>query len=457
VPGRRRSAAPGTPLVSGLESYTRLHRVADHGAVTVDRGLDPVTGLPVLLYRFPGDPTPGADELDHDGIWRVLDEGSEDGDGFLVTQVVEQAIALEKRPASLDDASAAAALAVVAVAAAAGVPHGDLGVHRVYRRGASVWVEGYGVPWADATPEDDVRALARSMLALGGHALSPRAVAGLEAVAGDGDPAHFERALAAPEPAPDEAGPADAEDGADVPVSEPTGVTPVRNAAPPDFDDVRIATDTPAPDAPAPDPLTPDTAAPDAATTGAAAPTPTSARREGSARVSARPSKAARATFSKRPPPDVTYRHAPDTWMPERVLTVPVEAMVGAVRDRRRVWLLAALVVAAVALVLLTTLGRPAGGSDTGVGTAGVFVLDVRLAPERHPPASLVVVSSPSGSQFTPGTVLGSVPRRVALDRDGTWQFQARFQDRRSDLVTVVIPETTAVTLTFPEVTVPGP
>jgi hypothetical protein len=54
-------------------------------------------------------------------------------------------------------------------------------------------------------------------------------------------------------------------------------------------------------------------------------------------------------------------------------------------------------------------------------------VVDVRIDPAGLPPVSLVVVESPPGSRLPPGTVVGSVPSKVLLDRDGVWRFEARF------------------------------
>jgi hypothetical protein len=76
--------------------------------------------------------------------------------------------------------------------------------------------------------------------------------------------------------------------------------------------------------------------------------------------------------------------------------------------------------------------------------------LEVAIAPNGHPPASLVVLRSPEGSRFRPGTVLGSVPGPVQLDRLGGWIVQARFIDAFSTPVELVAPFDRHIHLTFP-------
>jgi len=78
--------------------------------------------------------------------------------------------------------------------------------------------------------------------------------------------------------------------------------------------------------------------------------------------------------------------------------------------------------------------------------------IDVSVLPTNLPPVSLVVDESPEGSTFRPGTVMGSVPRKVTFDVAGTWVVHAVFRDRITDSVTVVVPDDQAITLVFPPV-----
>jgi hypothetical protein len=451
--------------VSAPDAYTRSGRFAERGDVVVDRAVDPITGLPVLVYRFAGTPVSAARSIDSDDVWRVLEHGVDDRGGYLVTDVIEGAASIEARPAALDDHGAERAFAAAAAAASRGVVHGDLGAHRLYRRGADVWIEGYGVPWTDGTPQDDARSLARSLLALRGHVLTGPAVAALQRASEDGDAAAAAKSLraagrarktdpAAREPAP----PPDARSLPDAPaqphppaspgtpLGEGATPRPQRNAASAEFDRVRVgavpdgeaatpgsgaAPGSPyvAPDFPGPAPMraAPDAVAPSPAGRAAADPGP---------------------RFSKAPPPDVTYRSgafAP----PERDGPARVAAVVASVRDRRRVWLLGLLVVAAMALALVTVMGREASPAREAIGSGGSYVVDVRVEPASLPPVSLVIVASPPGSQHAPNTVIRTVPDKVVLDREGTWQLQGRFDGRRSQIVTIAVPRDQLVVLPF--------
>jgi hypothetical protein len=76
--------------------------------------------------------------------------------------------------------------------------------------------------------------------------------------------------------------------------------------------------------------------------------------------------------------------------------------------------------------------------------------LAVTLAPSGHPPATLVVLRSPEGSLFRPGSSLGSVPGPVQLDRPCSWIVQAHFIDAFSAPVEFAAPFDRQIHLTFP-------
>lgn len=49
------------------------------------------------------------------------------------------------------------------------------------------------------------------------------------------------------------------------------------------------------------------------------------------------------------------------------------------------------------------------------------YILDALVEPDNlSPPVTLVVLGSPNGSKFTPGSSLGTVPRKIVLDQPGT-------------------------------------
>ncbi len=454
---------PGTAVMSPPKRYTRSGEPVRQGPATVVRAVDPVTGLPVRLYRFPGQPVEGAEALRHAHVLRVLEAGQDEEGGYVVAHLVDGASDVQQRPALLDDATAVAATAALAEAARQGVVHGDLGPHRLHRHGEDVWLEGYGVPWSDGSPDEDVRRLALGLGAVDGHALSPAVCIALEAATtGDtGDAASLAASVAAAAAAARRTAPTAAatgtssrrapearfddtvlevDDDAETSDSGASGsaaganVTPVPPATDAATIPVPPAVGSPrTPVPPASDTATPEPPAVDAAST----PAPPT-RDSGS--------------FRKGPPPGVTYRtgEAPATSSHGGSPGARVANQDGT--RRRRTWLLAALVVLAVVLAVVTAVARrpvppPAGAS----GPLSSFVVDVRIEPASLPPVSLVVITSPSGSRLSAGSVLGTVPRRVVFDAEGTWQVQGRFQERRSETVTFRLPQDREIVLAFPD------
>jgi hypothetical protein len=481
--------------VSRAARYASVGPFAQHGDVKVERAIDPLTGLTVLLYRFRGAPRSAAAELGPSDVWQLLDHGADDdGRAFAVTHFVKGATSLAERPAALDDAVVLRAFAVLADATARGVAHGDLGAHRVFRFRDDLAIEGYGVPWDDISPADDVRQLAGSLLSLRGHALSDGALDALAQAAEDGDAAGVCRAVAAPDAAADGAATADVELVADagLPATDPVvGAT---------ADDVDEESTVP------PRPPVGPTSAPTPTTAVERVPPPSepaAASSPGAQRPRAvvdrsvagnaddtpplRVSREARAPAPRAPSARAPAEQALDAsaWTDDPawpVTTAPRRSPLRAgspwrlpplpplsVDDKRRLVLVVLLVLGVLALVLLASLvGRSGAGATTGMSPAaaatlggrapagpatpaGVFPLEVRVHPDRLPPVALVVVSSPPGSRHIPGTTLRTVPDRVVLDQAGTWQLQGRFDTRLSQVVTVVVPRDTSVVLTFPD------
>jgi hypothetical protein len=456
------ASGPWVPLVSRLSVYTSLGAFAQHGDVKVERAIDPLTGLTVLLYRFRGTARSGAAALRSPDVWRLVDHGVDDeGRGFAVTHVVKGASSVAERPAALDDEVVLRAFAVLAEAALAGLVHGDLGAHRLIRRGDDVALEGYGVPWADITPQDDARHLAGSLLALSGHALSERALDALAQAAEDGDAAAlcrslgaYEHAEAVPAHADDlEANPAgsveDATRGADVDApddeGDPSAAAVDAEDAMDDEGEAAVAAATSARDDGAPQP----------------APAPELERprvvieRRSAAPAAADEGLVTSARRSWRFPGSVVAKGAT-----RRAITLPTTL------QGHRLLLAALLLVGLAVLLVLVNIVRsregtgsaapPAQATVTGRAPAvpvvvGVYPVDVLVAPDRLPPVALVVVASPPGSRHAPGTVLRTVPDRVILDQSGSWQLQGRIDARRSAIVTIVVPRDTSVTLSFPD------
>jgi len=81
---------------------------------------------------------------------------------------------------------------------------------------------------------------------------------------------------------------------------------------------------------------------------------------------------------------------------------------------------------------------------------ATFFPLTVNVRPTSIAQAQLVVVSSPEDSVHDAGDEMATVPARVFLDSEGTWQLRARFQDALSEVQTLTVPGPNAVTFEIP-------
>lgn len=401
-------------------------------AATCERMADPITGLPILRYRFagrpalrPGDPAPA-------GAWRVLRAAESDGRTVLDLEHATGAERVDGSPAAVDDALAEAVLACLRAASACGAAHGDLGAHRVWRRGERVWVEGFGVPWREARdPDGDARALAASLLALPGTTLSPGMRARLDAVRSTGRP----DATAASAPSPATA----------APTSPPTTPPP----APPSDASGLPPADPP----PVALPVAPAAALPAALPAAQPADPPAAPRAEPPVR--------------RGPPPGSRVRAGGIGAL--AVARAHGHGLVERAAAHRRPMAVALLLGAALWWGLATwgsgsplrqdaapRLATPPLAAGAGP-TVAAYAIRVRLEPPGHPPASLVVLSSPPGSRWSAGQVIGTVPSVVTLDREGAWRFEARFAGRRSEPADAFLPFDRDVALVFPTPAPAGP
>lgn len=351
-------------------------------SVQRERVIDPVTGLAILRYRFHGQPRLQPQQEVPPGVWRVLRVQEGDPRHTLDTETVGNALALQGRAASLDDAMLERVLDILSGIRALGLTHGDLGVHRVYTRGDGLWLEGYGVPWrADADADQDVIDLARSLLDLPGTSLSAKGRRRLAAVIATGDPQASAKHL--------------------TPGSEAKLLKSREPKASP-------------------------------------------------------PVTAAKASFIKAPPPGSTFRSG-ETRPMEQVQN-EVAAVVGRTvvspEARRRQLMVIALVVGVIALASLSVVAQRRQTPvepPVSVPLSGGLLVNVQVQPAGMPPVSLVVLESPQGSRLGAGSVVGTIPNRVLLDRAGVWRFEARFRDLRSAQARIILPEQRELVLVFPE------
>lgn len=385
---------------------------ADVSRVEQERVTDPVTGLPVMRYRFAGPPSLHPGMAAPAGAWRVLRVDERDGRTTLDLEMATGAEPLDDHPAAIDDAVVEAAMATLRLARACGAVHGDLGPRRVWRRGARVWIEGYGVRWRDdAAAASDARDLASGLLRLPGTRLSAAARARLAAVAAAGD--------------------VDA-------TAATAGTPPVAAAAPP---------------GPAEDAATPRVVR---------GPPPGSRMRRGGTGVVALAARVAeqwwwgtsaagaallgRLTRSQRRLPGRE---------PPAVAGIAAEEAPAGLRPEVRLRLAIVLAIASAAWVGLVSWSERAAPSAHPPATLTGHVVDVTVVPAGQPPVGLVVVASPPGSSLAVGTVIASVPGKVWLDLDGRWSFEARFGERRSPTVDMIAPFERTLQLAFPSPAAP--
>lgn len=111
-------------------------------------------------------------------------------------------------------------------------------------------------------------------------------------------------------------------------------------------------------------------------------------------------------------------------------------------------YVLAAVPLVIIAIVLIIR-NAPSGGAPVGPNIAHLVEIDVE--PSGLPPVRLVVDSAPKQSGIEPGTVLGSIPRRVVFSHRGDWVVHGEYTDQQSLPVTLHIPDDRHVTIVFPD------
>lgn len=464
------------------------------------RGVDPLTGLAVLIYTFPGGPTASVGRVESENIPGILVSSFDDAVGQVVT-----AYSPHYRPIAqegdLDDGMVVEVLRAVRDAAHAGVVHGDLRPERLLQAQGHVLIEGYGVPWHpvdhDATAPEvagggeptlpaDVYAIASTLLTLGGDRISTAVRRTLRtALATDPDDRPTASALftmvrsasgdtvAGPSRSFDEltlptGGPSDEPDGGSPNAGQPNDATAERrslSATRSDFElDLEFVLDTsampPADTAPRPDTPAlgrdaanarlPADANAGAGTTEDDEPDPITLTSDPG--LSAGPPESKHPTFVKAPPPGATYRAGS---LDEAVPPAPIRVDLPRPAERRRrsrrgPLLLLGVLVLGGGLAALAFLGQgglaPAPSSADNVN----YIVSVQVQPNNLPPVDLYVAKSPAGSATPAGTIMCRAPCKVVLDRKGTWQFVAQFQGRRSAPADVTLPGQRSVVVNFP-------
>ena len=479
--------------------------------ITTYRGVDPLTGLDVLIYDFPGEPTAAAGSVSSEHVLPILAAERSGGRGTVVSALPHGASLVAPGERVVDDNFVLQAMTALRDAHALGLVHGDLSTSRILYAGSLVQLEGYGVPWAgdDApTGEEalhaDLQALVRALLELGSDALSTEVAAALKGASAKGayPPMNAPRLQAIIRRLAGGAVkvPAAGFNDLTLPTSQVPPRGPQANAG-----GARMAAgaaqagSTPAgtsssgqaptgPTRPGPAQTRPTPAGPGKPGSESRAqqvdhhPTRHAPPRGDRAADAQRdfvpdddpepitlnsdpgltpppdagggPGRSPRDTspgFVKALPPGATYRHGN---VDEGLRPAPIrlDSQEETVR-RRRSWrgpallLLVVLVAGLAAYLTILAQQRDAGGPTA---SAVYYLVEVKVEPPNMPPVQLIVEQSPQGSTNARGTAMASVPGRVPFDAAGTWVVHGKFQERTTEPVTVQVPETTSFTLSFP-------
>jgi len=120
--------------------------------------------MPVLVHVLPG-ASPVPQLPDHPALLPYSDEGIDEGDAYLVTELPLHAV-----PASDPVLAARGALAGLAALHGSGLVHGGVSASQLWSVDGHVALAGAGLPWSPepGSPDDDLRALADALAALGG-------------------------------------------------------------------------------------------------------------------------------------------------------------------------------------------------------------------------------------------------------------------------------------------------
>lgn len=484
--------------------YQRAEQLARSGHITTSRGVDAVTGLPVLIYDFPGAPRLKPGQLDSDAVPAVLAAGFDGSNGVLVAAHPPGATQLADSGVSMSDDLVLQVLTALRDASRVGLVHGAITPERLLMSHDRVYVEGYGVPWnpgslAEATKETIRAALTRdlvsttkALMGFGSAGMSDEVAAALKGALGSatraGDagqlytvvrrlaggavtvppsgfgnlviPTTDDRQPRSSQTALDQIG-LDDLNLSDLELDE-LDLKPRQLQANVPDDETESWQPPGAGLTPTPialfdeEPLTYEEHTPPAALTTPAfpdEPDPITLHSDPGPTLTVDPSlRDSGAGFVKDLPPGATYR-AGNT--EEAVRVPPMELDVSAVpKPRKRAWrlpiLLLTLVLVAGASGYLALVARRDAPSALPGGTNISHVVNVLVDPPNLPPVSLVVEQRPATSAFRSGTIIASVPRQVRFDAAGVWVVHASFQGRVSESVTLRVPEDRSITIVFP-------
>lgn len=437
--------------------YQKLNLYAERKPVKTFEGVDPLTGLPVLVYEFQAAPRNKLELLESQNIPGILD--IEVGDTSLVAvayskryKAVTRPFRVPKHTLLLDSARA------LRDAARVGIVHGDIRPDRFLSTQDHVLLEGFGMPWGVIdnpyrAPEtkypnlsDDVYAWAKSILDLVSGDLSEAQSSLLT-----------QCLLANPNDRPDaETLFMTLENSIQQDEQNPQANKQSMNDFHLSFDENSMKTSG-----------FQEAAEPASFSNEATPNVTTSKAEEAKQELPRRPEMdtSAKSTFIKNPPPGATYKtgeaypdaHPSKMKLEQDLATLRSDLESGSGKRRRGFLfgglLLAVLALAALALVnqLFNTSALPQAAPSTNVTQ---YIVRLEVSPASLPPVDIIVIESPAGSSLVTNQVLGKYPagtNQVVLDREGLWRFQARFENSVSEIVSLQLPAERSVVLSILE------
>lgn len=451
--------------------YQKQTLYAERGGIRVFEGIDPLTGLPVLIYEFQEDAQTTVQSLESSNIPGLLELKKSDNVTHLVVafskkyKAISQPLRVGKVSLIIDSARA------LKDAAKAGVVHGDIRPQRFLSSQDHALLEGFGAPWSpldnpyrapesnEASFSDDVYAWAKSILEITAGDLPPKFMEVIERCLQE-NPADRPSAKVLFDALNERA--------------QSQSQQPQQNTMANSFEDLELNLDESLPDRPTgpaamygqvppippAQPLTPQPhpaeplvtkTAPVVAET-AATIQPSQVKQE------------AETSFVKDLPPGATYKAG------ETVITKASsqprfedavidfsEAPSG--QSRRRSILLWCTLVGALLLFGLAFFNQLFPQTPLvptladGAEVTQQYIVELEIGPNSLPPVEIIVVSSPDGSSRPNNSVLGQYPagrNQVALNQAGVWQLQGRFGERVSEVVSLQLPEQRKVIITIP-------
>ncbi len=460
-----------------MSRYHRKKIISKEAGVSTYKGLDPLTGLAVYIYEFNNKVSPYLDRLESENISGILGVYNDGETTQVVTafskgyQSLKSPLRIDSNLLLLDSARA------LRDAARLNIVHGDIRPERFLATNRHLVIEGFGIPWQAKTsnyrpnaeapsPQADVYAWGRSILELTNGTLKidfEKLINSCVAAQASSRPSakklynslleiiesSKKPTLDSLELSPTVAGTIEeqetnfGEDAGYLPISRDDDI---RTKATPEL----ITSQKPKPISNNPAPMQfgnkPRSEAYNTQTT-----------TKSNSEVTREPRMPKKARFVRDLPPGTTYKKG-DSFNKSKSRKsfldefdeIDDDSDNQKIRNRGRIFALLVIFIAAASLGAFALLRQ---GSLIDNPTAAVqhYVVDVEILPNNLPPVDVTVISSPIGSSLLPGTILQRVSGKesIALDKEGVWELQGRFQSSSSDIVRFTLPKDRHIIITI--------